>query len=145
MRNLIIFVFIIITFSACSFTSHHKINSNLEFELVPENERKTYIIFGKEQFLQEKESDENYFLANENFADEFADQAEDFDPLEPYNRVMTSINDFLYINVLSPTAKAYSDVVNEDLRIGVSNFFHNITFPIRFANNILQFKFSYAK
>lgn len=144
MKNLIIFVFIIITFSACSFTSHHKVNSNLEFELLPENERKTYIIFGKEQFLQEKQDSTSYFLTDENFEDEFSDKTEDFDPLEPYNRVMTSINDFLYINALSPTAKAYSDIVNEDIRVGISNFFHNITFPIRFANNILQFKFAYA-
>ncbi len=144
MKNIFIFAFIIITFNACSFTSHHKINSDLEFELVPKDERKTYVIFGKEQFIQEKENKGSSFLIAEDFDDEFAEEPEKFDPLEPYNRVMTSFNDFLYINLLTPTAKTYAQVVPENARVGFSNFFHNITFPIRFLNNILQFKFSYA-
>ena len=144
MKNLIIFVFIIITFNACSFTSHHKVNSNLEFEVIPENERKTYVLFGKEQFIKVEENKASTFLVEQDFADEFSQKPEDIDPLEPYNRVMTSFNDFLYINILSPTAKTYSNVVHEDIRVGISNFIHNITFPIRFVNNILQFKFSYA-
>ena len=144
MRNFIIFVFIIVTFNACSFTSYQKVNSNFEFEPIPENERKTYVIFGKEQFIKVKENKADNFLVDENFADEFAEKPENIDPLKPYNRVMTSFNDFLYINLLSPTARTYSYVVHQDIRVGISNFLHNITFPIRFANNILQFKFSYA-
>jgi len=144
MKNFIIFVFIIITFNACSFTSHHKINSNLEFELVPENERKTYVLFGKEQFIQEKEDKAKNFFIEDSFADEFGEESNDFDPLKPYNRVMTSINDYLYVNFLSPSAKTYSEIVSQDIRVGISNFFNNITFPIRFVNNILQFKFNYA-
>ena len=63
------------------------------------------------------------------------------DPLSGYNRVMTSFNDVTYEYVLSPVAKTYGDVVHEDIRKGVRNFFHNLLFPIRFVNNLLQFKF----
>jgi phospholipid-binding lipoprotein MlaA len=66
------------------------------------------------------------------------------DPLEPYNRVITSFNDSLYFIVLNPTATGYSAVVPEGSRIGIRNFFHNILFPIRFVNNILQLKFAKA-
>ncbi|MGB6327330.1 MAG: VacJ family lipoprotein [Halarcobacter sp.] len=144
MRSLIIFIFIIITFNACTFTSHNRIDSNLELIPIPENERKTYVLFGKEQFLQEKENESDNFLSEQSFDDEYAQKAENADPLEPYNRLVTSFNDILYVNVLNPTARTYANVVHQDIRVGISNFFHNITFPIRFANNILQFKFSYA-
>ena len=63
------------------------------------------------------------------------------DPLSGYNRVMTSFNDVTYEYVLSPVAKTYGDVVHEDIRKSVRNFFHNLLFPIRFVNNLLQFKF----
>ena len=144
MRSLIIFIFIIITFNACTFTSHNRIDSNLELIPIPKNERKTYVLFGKEQFLQEKENKSDNILSEESFDDEYAQKAENADPLEPYNRLVTSFNDILYVNVLNPTARTYANVVHQDIRVGISNFFHNITFPIRFANNILQFKFSYA-
>ena len=144
MRSLIIFIFIIITFNACTFTSHNRIDSNLELIPIPENERKTYVLFGKEQFLQEKENESDNFLSEQSFDDEYAQKTENADPLEPYNRLVTSFNDILYVNVLNPTARTYANVVHQDIRVGISNFFHNITFPIRFANNILQFKFSYA-
>lgn len=144
MRSLIIFIFIIITFNACTFTSHNRIDSNLELIPIPKNERKTYVLFGKEQFLQVKENESDNFLSEQSFDDEYAQETENADPLEPYNRLVTSLNDVLYVNVLNPTARTYANVVHQDIRVGISNFFHNITFPIRFANNLLQFKFSYA-
>jgi phospholipid-binding lipoprotein MlaA len=66
------------------------------------------------------------------------------DPLEPYNRVITSFNDSLYFILLDPTAKGYAAVVPRGSRLGIRNFFHNIMFPIRFVNNILQLKFAKA-
>lgn len=144
MRNLIIFTFIIMIFNACSVTSHYKVNSNLEFELIPKKDRKTYILFGKEQAIKVKEDKAKDFFVDDGFSQEFKEETEIFDPLEPYNRVMTSVNDYLYVNLLTPTARAYSKVLPKDARVGISNFFQNITFPIRFVNNILQFKFSYA-
>jgi phospholipid-binding lipoprotein MlaA len=76
------------------------------------------------------------------FSDEFSEQkVEVFDPLSGYNRVMTSFNDKAYVYFLNPVAEGYATVVPEVARIGVSNFFDNILFPIRFVNNLLQFKF----
>lgn len=67
-----------------------------------------------------------------------------FDPLSGYNRVITSFNDSFYTYVLTPTAKGYAYVVPEVARTGINNFFTNLFFPIRFVNNLLQFKFENA-
>lgn len=146
MRNLIIFLFVIITFNACSVTTHYKVTNEFEFEYLKEEDRKTYLLFGKEQFIKEVTSTkaDTKMSQDSQFADEFKDAKEIEDPFEKYNRVMTSFNDFLYINMLNPVAEGYASVLPENARVGVSNFFHNITFPIRFINNILQFKFDYA-
>ena len=66
------------------------------------------------------------------------------DPLEPYNRAITSVNDKMYFWLLEPVSSGYSKVLPEEPRIGIDNFFKNITFPIRFVNSILQFKFAKA-
>ena len=63
------------------------------------------------------------------------------DPLEPFNRAMYHFNDKLYFWVLKPVAQGYRMVVPEEARIGVGNFFTNITFPIRFVNCLLQANF----
>lgn len=86
--------------------------------------------------------DENTF--DSEFTDEYANDNETSDPLEGYNRFMTSFNDKTYTYVLNPTAKVYSAIVPEFLRIGISNAVDNIKFPIRFANNLLQLKFENA-
>ncbi len=79
------------------------------------------------------------------FEDEFkTPKKEIFDPLEGYNRTMTSFNDFVYINILEPTSKGYSIIVPEPARVGVSNAIYNLKFPIRFINNLLQFKIANA-
>lgn len=76
------------------------------------------------------------------FEDEFeAKETKIIDPLSGYNRVMTSFNDKVFIYLLNPVSEAYAYVVPQPLRLGVSNFIHNIQFPIRFANNLLQLKF----
>jgi phospholipid-binding lipoprotein MlaA len=79
---------------------------------------------------------------DDEFDDEFksADK-EVFDPLEGYNRWMTAINDKFYIYMFDPVSRAYAVVVPKPARIGVSNAFNNLKFPIRFTNNLLQFKF----
>jgi phospholipid-binding lipoprotein MlaA len=78
-----------------------------------------------------------------NFDDEFTVAKKDvaLDPLKKYNIVMTNINDFIYMNVMGPVSKGYKKVVPAPARNGITNFFHNLAFPIRFVNNILQFKF----
>ncbi len=60
------------------------------------------------------------------------------DPLEPVNRMFFVFNDRLYFWVLKPTAQGYRAVVPSPARVGVQNFFFNITAPIRIVNNILQ-------
>ncbi len=79
------------------------------------------------------------------FEDEFSESSDIVaDPLQPYNRVITTINDRMYFWALEPVAKGYSHVVSEGPRISISNFFRNITFPVRFINSLLQFKFKKA-
>ena len=63
------------------------------------------------------------------------------DPLEPINRAFFHFNDKFYFWVLKPAASGYNAILPEDLRIGVSNFFSNVTTPIRFVNCLLQANF----
>ncbi|MDR3345920.1 MAG: VacJ family lipoprotein, partial [Campylobacteraceae bacterium] len=81
----------------------------------------------------------------EDFEDEFISSAKsDFDPFEGYNRVMTNFNDAAIRYVMSPAAKGYKAVVPSGTRGSIDNFFNNLMFPIRFANNILQGKVANA-
>ena len=82
----------------------------------------------------------------DDFDDEFGVEKVDssWDPLEAYNIPMTQFNDFVYMHIMGPIAKGYRYVVSKPIREGVSNVFHNIQFPIRVANNLLQFKFNNA-
>ena len=66
------------------------------------------------------------------------------DPIEPFNRAVYQFNDKLYFWVLKPVAQGYNKVVPEVARVSVSNFFSNITFPIRFVNCLLQANFDGA-
>ncbi len=76
------------------------------------------------------------------FEDEFEDETQTLiDPLSQYNELMTGFNDNMFTYALNPVSKAYAYVIPEPIRIGISNAFHNIRFPIRFANNLLQGKF----
>jgi len=83
----------------------------------------------------------------EEFSDEFEEEFagketnDTYDPLSGYNRAMTSFNDTVIIYGLTPLAKAYAAILPQPLRIGISNFVHNLQFPIRFTNNLLQGKF----
>ena len=63
------------------------------------------------------------------------------DPIEPINRAFFQFNDKLYFWLLKPIAKGYKALVPEDGRIGVKNFFSNLTTPIRLVNCLLQAKF----
>lgn len=81
-------------------------------------------------------------LDTSEFDNEFEDETQTLiDPLSEYNELMTSFNDSMITYALNPVSEAYSYVIPEPIRIGISNAFHNIQFPIRFANNLLQGKF----
>ena len=62
------------------------------------------------------------------------------DPLESSNRIMYGINDVLYFWVTKPVTHVYKDVVPKPVRIGIGNFFYNLTTPARFVNCLLQGK-----
>ena len=82
----------------------------------------------------------------ENFDDEFTQEHDSIEdnPLSGYNRFMTSFNDTLFIYLADPISKGYATVFPEILRLGISNFIHNIEFPIRFTNTLLQGKLQYS-
>ena len=87
-------------------------------------------------------ANENNNTTNNDFDSEFSTNKEEiFDPLSGYNRIMTTFNDKVFINILNPISKGYAYIIHENIRIGIDNFFENIMFPVRFTNNLLQLKF----
>jgi phospholipid-binding lipoprotein MlaA len=78
------------------------------------------------------------------YLDEEEELPEIADPFESFNRIAFQFNDKLYFWVLKPVATGYSKVVPEPVRISVRNFFNNLATPIRFVNNLLQFKIKSA-
>ena len=66
------------------------------------------------------------------------------DPLEPLNRGTFWLNHQLYRYVARPVSKTYDAVLPEPVRTGVFNVFDNLEFPVRFVNDVLQFKLKRA-
>ncbi len=62
------------------------------------------------------------------------------DPLEGLNRVVFKFNDMVYTVLLEPLAKTYEGIVSEPVRVGIDNFFENVTTPARYVNCLLQGK-----
>lgn len=62
------------------------------------------------------------------------------DPLEGWNRFWFGFNDILLLNIAKPLYKGYEFITPQEFRTGVSNFFHNLAFPLRFINCLLQGK-----
>jgi len=87
-------------------------------------------------------TDNNEIEDTTEFEDEFEDETQtQVDPLKDYNEWMTDFNDRIITYALNPVSEAYAYVLPEFMRIGISNAFHNLQFPIRFTNNLLQGKF----
>jgi phospholipid-binding lipoprotein MlaA len=79
--------------------------------------------------------------ANGDLADEFAtDPARVSDPLERFNRAVFTGNEHVYHFVLRPIARGYERAVPRPVRKGLTNFFDNIRFPLRFVGALLQGK-----
>ncbi len=76
------------------------------------------------------------------FEEEFGDvnKTAVFDPFSGYNKFMTNVNDKFYKNIADPIATGYAKILPEKARISVNNLIHHLRFPIRLANNLLQFK-----
>ena len=81
--------------------------------------------------------DEDFDLLEDEITEQIVEIA---DPLEPFNRTMFGLNDILYFWVVKPCAQTCEQVVPEPARIGIRNFFQNLTTPVRFVNCLLQGK-----
>lgn len=62
------------------------------------------------------------------------------DPLESWNRTMFGVNDRFYFWVAKPVVEGYEKTVPRPARIGIDNFFQNLTTPVRFVNCLAQGK-----
>jgi phospholipid-binding lipoprotein MlaA len=80
------------------------------------------------------------FLNDESYTEKTA-IVEVFDPIEPFNRAVFTVNDKMFMWVLNPVATAYSKVLPVDIRGCVGNFFYNLGEPVRSVNCLLQGRF----
>jgi ABC-type transporter lipoprotein component MlaA len=60
------------------------------------------------------------------------------DPIEPFNRAVWSFNKGLMTSVIKPVSTGYRFVVPKPVRKGIGNAGRNLTFPVRFINDLLQ-------
>lgn len=60
------------------------------------------------------------------------------DPWEPMNRRIHAFNLVVDRAVMHPLARAYVTVIPEPIRIGIGNFFDNLSAPLATANLLLQ-------
>jgi phospholipid-binding lipoprotein MlaA len=60
------------------------------------------------------------------------------DPWERLNHTTFRLNDTFTIHAIKPIAHGYERIVPQKVRTGLSNFFDNLDFPIRFGNDVLQ-------
>lgn len=70
--------------------------------------------------------------------------AQPWDPWEKYNRKVHALNNAVDHAMIHPVALTYAHVVPRPARIGVSNFFRNLTGPANVVNALLQGKPSQA-
>ena len=77
----------------------------------------------------------------EELLDPFAPQNEApelSDPFEGYNRFMFEFNEGFYEHLMEPIARGYRDVMNEDIRMVISNIFNNALAPVKLVSSFLQ-------
>ncbi len=67
-----------------------------------------------------------------------------YDPIENWNRQVFIFNDGLYFYVLKPAGQVWSAVTPSLVRLSIANGFHNLVFPSRFINFMLQGKLDKA-
>lgn len=61
-----------------------------------------------------------------------------YDPLESVNREVFALNHRLDRHAAIPAASAYKAAVPGGVRLGIHNFFSNLTLPVSLANDLLQ-------
>lgn len=108
---------------------------------------------GSEDQAESEETASDEEDLDDDFDDDFGDLEEEFaqaeqeelyDPLEGYNRAITTFNDKFYFWLLDPIARGYRWLLPESVRLSIVRFFNNLNFPLRFANNLFQLKFKGA-
>ena len=72
------------------------------------------------------------------------DEALQDDPLEDWNRFWFHVNDWFLQYLVKPVHKGYAFIVPEPIRNGIGNFAHNLAFPVRMLNSMLQGEFAQA-
>jgi len=65
-------------------------------------------------------------------------QADEWDPIEPVNRVSFAINDGLDLILIKPLAQGWAFVLRDPGVAAVDRFFVNLRFPVRLVGNLLQ-------
>ncbi|MFT7681015.1 MAG: phospholipid-binding lipoprotein MlaA [Moritella dasanensis] len=101
-------------------------------------------LFDDGQFGNEAFEDDGLFADDDDdlFSDdnpiEVVERVEISDPFYYFNKAMFHVNDKLYFWVLRPTAEGYTAITPQFFRVGVANFFRNITMPVRFTSSLLQ-------
>lgn len=132
-KSFLILIFTVFIFVGCS---SKDVDTPIQNEIVEKTNSDT-------NTSMEAESSEDEFAEEDEFLDEFEEEMaveEVYDPLSGYNRAMTSFNDFLFRNIVTPVAKGYRAVMPEPARESINNFFHNLLYPVRGINNLLQGK-----
>jgi phospholipid-binding lipoprotein MlaA len=71
-------------------------------------------------------------------AEALAEYQQTDDPLEPTNRVFFAVNNGIDTVILRPIALGYRYAVPEFIRNPIHNVIANLSFPVLFANDILQ-------
>jgi phospholipid-binding lipoprotein MlaA len=94
-------------------------------------------LIGSGGAAEESFTDEEFDLLEEELDDQ---EIKVDDPLEGINRLMFGFNDVLYYWILKPCIETCKAVVPEPGRIGIRNFFQNVSTPVRYVNCLLQGK-----
>jgi phospholipid-binding lipoprotein MlaA len=71
-------------------------------------------------------------------SDDSGEPSGDEDPFRPFNRAMFDLNDWLDTNALEPAARGWDFVFPDPVEESIANFYDNLLFPVRFANDLLQ-------
>ena len=66
------------------------------------------------------------------------------DPIEPVNRGIFWVNHQFYRYILKPVSRTYDTILPKPVRTGVYNVFDNLEYPVRFVNDLLQWKLQRA-
>ena len=139
MKNTVIFVVLVAVLGGCAVSEKNPSASNFT---QPSKNREDALVADTNTVPADDNLDES--LADDEFdflEDEITEQmVEIADPIEPFNRLMYHLNDGLYFWIVKPVSEVYTNVMPEPVRIGINNFFQNLTTPVRFVNCLLQGK-----